>query len=49
MKIFLSIFIFSTLTLVGCDSSNIKVKSSNSELSKYEKMQKMVTQLLNTI
>ncbi|EPJ5298216.1 tetratricopeptide repeat protein, partial [Acinetobacter baumannii] len=22
MKIFLSIFIFSTLTLVGCDSSN---------------------------
>ncbi|MFX6694510.1 tetratricopeptide repeat protein, partial [Acinetobacter baumannii] len=37
MKIFLSIFIFSTLTLVGCDSSNIKVKSSNSELSKYEK------------
>ncbi|MDC5294827.1 tetratricopeptide repeat protein [Acinetobacter baumannii] len=37
MKIFLSIFIFSTLTLVGCVSSNIKVKSSNSELSKYQK------------
>lgn len=37
MKFFLSIFIFSLLTLVGCDSSNIQVKSSNSELSKYQK------------
>ncbi|MDC4264869.1 sel1 repeat family protein [Acinetobacter baumannii] len=37
MKFFLSIFIFSTLTLVGCDSSNVKVKISNSELSKYQK------------
>lgn len=37
MKFFLLIFICSTLTLVGCDSSNIKVKSSNSELSKYQK------------
>ncbi|MDA5022501.1 tetratricopeptide repeat protein [Acinetobacter baumannii] len=37
MKFFLSIFIFSTLTLVGCDSSNVKVKSSNSKLSKYQK------------
>lgn len=37
MKFFLTIFIFSPLTLVGCDSSNIQVKSSNSELSKYQK------------
>jgi len=37
MKFFLSIFICSALTLVGCDSSNIKVESSNSELSKYQK------------
>ncbi|MDS7945504.1 tetratricopeptide repeat protein [Acinetobacter sp. V110_1] len=37
MKFFLSIFIFSTLTLMGCNSSNVKVKSSNSELSKYQK------------
>ncbi|MDC5392139.1 sel1 repeat family protein [Acinetobacter baumannii] len=37
MKFFLLIFIFSPLTLVGCDSSNIQVKSSNSKLSKYQK------------
>lgn len=37
MKFFLLIFICSTLTLVGCDSSNIKVESSNSELSKCQK------------